>query len=99
MAFNPKSVEKQTGTMSTLGKILTVIGITAVILGAFSLVMGIFADFVKPYGLEGVVKSVPLSFWGLVLSAGGATLHAIRSIAVNCARLADASRSSDQGAT
>jgi hypothetical protein len=76
-----------------------VIGITAVILGAFSGLVGIFADFGPPSGLERVVKAVTLVFWGLVLSAGGATLHAIRSIAVNCARLADASRSSDQGAT
>lgn len=91
--------------MSTLGKILTALGIAFVILGALAVGLGLitefrdFGDQGPVYGLEGVVTGVTMLFWGLVLSAGGATLHAIRSIAVNCAKLADASRSSDQGET
>ena len=96
MNFDQKSVEKVTGTMSVLGQILTALGIVAVILGAFALVMGLITEFRELandgplYGIEGAVLGATMLFWGLALAAGGATLHAIRSIAVNCAKMADA---------
>ena len=96
MNFDQKSVEKVTGTMSVLGQILTALGIIAVILGAFALIMGLITEFRELandgplYGIEGAVTGATLLFWGLALAAGGATLHAIRSIAVNCAKMADA---------
>jgi hypothetical protein len=101
MNFNQVSVTKATGTMSVLGQILTAIGIVGVLLGAFSLVMGLITEFREIandgppstsqfYGMEGAVLGATMLFWGLALAAGGATLHAIRSIAINCAKMADA---------
>jgi hypothetical protein len=96
MKFDQVSVEKATGTMSVLGQILTAIGIIGVLLGAFSLVMGLITEFREfandgpLYGIEGAVLGATMLFWGLALAAGGATLYALRSIAVNCAKMADA---------
>ena len=94
MNFNPKSVEKQTGTMSSLGQLLTAVGVVAVILGAFGLVLGLLTEFRELdndgplYGLAGALSGFLVLFCGLTLSAGGAILHALRSIAINCARMA-----------
>lgn len=97
MNCNQVSVTKVTGTMSVLGQILTAIGIVGVLLGAVSLVAGLYTEFVdlgdsaSPiFGVEGALMGATMLFWGLALAAGGATLHAIRSIAINCAKMADA---------
>jgi len=97
MSFDAKSIEKRTGTMSALAQILTGLGIVGVILGAFGMVIGLVTEFRgmesnnSLYGFEGAIAGISMLLWGLVMSAGGATLHAVRSIAVNCARMAESS--------
>ena len=96
MNSDQTSVTKATGTMSVLGQILTAIGIIGVLLGALALVAGLYEEYLgssneEPiFGVEGALMGATMLFWGLALSAGGATLHAIRSIAINCAKMADA---------
>ena len=94
--YDSKSVEKQTGTMSVLGQVLTALGILSVILGAVGLVVGLVTEIrdldlgeSPVYGMAGVITGARMLFVGLALSAGGATLHAVRSIAINCARMAE----------
>ena len=94
--YDLKSVEKLTGSMSVLGQVLTALGILAIILGAFGLVVGLVTEIrdldmgeSPVYGMAGVITGARMLFVGLALSAGGATLHAVRSIAINCARMAE----------
>ena len=92
--YDLKSVEKLTGSMSVLGQVLTALGILAIILGAFGLVVGLVTEIrdldmgeSPVYGMAGVITGARMLFVGLALSAGGATLHAVRSIAINCHQL------------
>ena len=97
MSFDAKSIEKRTGTMSALAQILTGLGIVGVILGTLFMITGLITEFRgmesdnSMYGFEGAIAGITMLMWGLAMSAGGATLHAVRSIAVNCARMAESS--------
>ena len=95
MSFDSKTVDKRTGTLSVLGQILTGLGVAVALLGAFSMVFGIISEFREVamsspmFGLEATVAGVTMLLWGIVLSAAGGVLQAIRAIAVNCARIAE----------
>ena len=97
MSFDAKSIENKTGTMSALAQILTGLGIVGVILGSVAMLFGLATEFAgmesdnSLYGVEGAIAGITMLLWGLAMSAAGATLHAVRSIAVNCARMAESS--------
>ena len=100
MKYDAKSIEKQTGTMTVLSQILTAIGVVAVILGLVSITLGVMTEYVisgtdiddeTRYGMEGLLSGISMFLAGLALAAGGATLTALRSLAVNCARIAETS--------
>jgi hypothetical protein len=100
MKYNAKSIEKQTGTMAVLGQVLTAIGVVAVLLGIVSVALGVVTEYSISgtdiedgtrfgYGMEGLLSGISMFLAGLALAGGGATLKALRSIAINCARIAE----------
>ena len=65
--YDLKSVEKQTGSMSVLGQVLTALGILAIILGAVGLVVGLVTEIrdldmgeSPVYGMAGVITGVSI---------------------------------------
>jgi hypothetical protein len=101
MKYDAKTIEKQTGTLSVLSQLLTAVGVVAVLFGIVSVLLGIMTEYYLSesgiedetrYGIEGLLSGISMFLIGLALAGGGATLKAIRSIAINCARIAEGSK-------
>jgi hypothetical protein len=96
MSFSESAVVKRTVTLSTLGQIMSVLGGFAIVLGCIGVAVGLAMEFTSGDRYDGpladgasVLVGISTLLWGLALSAGGAALHALRSIAVNCAKMAE----------
>jgi hypothetical protein len=96
MSFSESAVVKRTATLSTLGQIMTALGAIAIVLGCIGLAAGLALEFTSGDRYDGpladaarIQVGISTLLWGLALSAGGAALHALRSIAVNCAKMAE----------
>ena len=96
MKFSESDVVKRTASLSTLGQIMTVLGSFAIVIGCIGFAAGLVFAFTSADMYDGplaegvgLLTGLYLLLWGLALSAGGAALHALRSIAVNFAKMAD----------
>ncbi|MEE2908374.1 MAG: hypothetical protein VX527_11170 [Planctomycetota bacterium] len=95
MAFDVKSVKKQTGAVLVLSQVLRPLGFVAVVLGIVGIMIGLYLGFyglnnnLEMFNFEHVLTGTSLLFWGLILLAAASLLKASRSVAVNCARIAE----------
>ncbi len=93
MTESSKKVASQTGTLNVLAQIMTGLGFITMILGAVVLALDLIGEFSATEdakeGFGVALASGMILFNGLVLAGLGQLLMAIRSIAVNCAVIAE----------
>ncbi|MEE2681594.1 MAG: hypothetical protein VX641_04400 [Planctomycetota bacterium] len=95
MTESPKKVNSYTGTLSVLAQIMTGLGFITMILGGVVLVLALIAEIAagadEKQGLAFVLGSGAMLLYGLLVAGLGQLLMAIRSIAINCAVIAEKS--------
>ena len=90
--FSSSAVEQRTNLLSGFAQVLTALGFVVIILGAVLLIITLIQEFGgddTEFQTMEVVESAALLFYGLMLAGIGSGLQAIRSIAVNCAKLVE----------
>lgn len=90
--YSSDAVEQRTNLLSGFAQVLTALGFMGIILGAFLLIITLVQEFRGDddgFQTMEVVESAVVLFYGLMLAGIGSGLQAIRSIAVNCAKLVE----------
>ena len=90
--FSSESVQKRTNMLDLYSQIVTAVGFLVIILGAVLLVWTLIQEFGGEDGDFAVVEiltSLGTMLWGVALTAFGSGMAALRTIAVNCARMAE----------
>ena len=85
-------IQNKTQVMSLYSQILTGLGFAVIIIGAVVLGMDLIAEFSGEDGdfeLLVAIESAWLLFAGMGVAAAGQVLVCLRSIAVNCERMAN----------
>ena len=93
MSQSPKKVASQTGTLYVLAQIMTGLGFITMILGGVVLALDLIGEFSATMddkqGFMVALGSGAMLLNGLVIAGLGQVLMAIRSIAINCAVIAE----------
>ncbi len=94
--FSSQQVEKRTNMLGLYSQIMTAIGFVVIIVGAIILVSTLIQEFSgKDTGVQiaEVSAAVMVFVYGLALTALGSAMAALRTIAVNCARMVEKEQS------
>ena len=92
MKNSSSDIAKGTQVMSLFAQILSAIGFVLIIIGAVVLIIDLIQEFRGEEGnfeLMAAVASASIMFYGMMLAALGQALTALRSIAMNCAVIAE----------
>ena len=90
--FSSQKVEKRTNMLKLYSQIVTAVGFFVIIVGAIILIATLVQEFsgdLTEFQVAEVGDSVMVFVYGIALTAIGSALAALRTIAVNCARLAE----------
>jgi hypothetical protein len=92
MAQSSSDISKGTQVMSLFAQILSGLGFVLIIIGAVLIIMDLFQEFAGEDGefeMATAFASAGIMFYGMMLAALGQALTALRSIAINCAVIAE----------
>ncbi len=90
--YSAESVESRTNMLSLYSQVVSAIGFVVMGIGAILLIISLILEFsgdMSELSMAEVAGTVMIIVWGLALTATGSALAALRTIAVNCARMAD----------
>ncbi|MEE2826083.1 MAG: hypothetical protein VYE64_05605 [Planctomycetota bacterium] len=87
-----EAVQKRTNMLDLYSQIVTAVGFLVIVVGALLLVWSLIQELGGEDGgfqIMEVVTSAGTMLWGVALTAFGSAMAALRTIAVNCARIAE----------
>ncbi|MCH2182621.1 MAG: hypothetical protein MK108_11505 [Mariniblastus sp.] len=90
--FSTESVKSRTNMLDLYSQIVTAVGFLVIIVGAVLLVWTLIQEFGGEDGDFAIVEtltSLGTMLWGIALTAFGSGMAALRTIAVNCAQMAE----------
>ena len=91
--YSFSSVEKRTRMLGKFAQVVTAIGFVVIVIGAIILITSLIQELAssldRQWGEADVMDPISYMLSGLGLTALGSGLSALRTIAVNCARMAD----------
>ena len=90
--YSSERVESRTNMLGLYATLVSVIGVVVIIVGAFILIWTLVQEFSGEWTdvqASEVGGSVMVFVWGLALMATGSAMAALRTIAVNCARMVE----------
>lgn len=90
--YSSERVESRTNMLGLYAQLVSAVGFVVIIVGAVILVWTLVQEFSGEWTevqASEVGGSVIVFVWGLALTATGSALAALRTIAVNCARMVE----------